>query len=141
MAHPIEHSKKSVERWGGQISDYLPIHQWFDASKAHWSDVRHRALRHHSEGIAHCEHAFGVSIRNSDGKDVPVRYIGEQHVHEDLGRIPSIQDWYSLIRLEAWMYGKRLPAKEEIVAIADSKDAAVALVARTSLATGAKSQQ
>jgi hypothetical protein len=23
--------------------DYLAIHQWFDESKAHWADVRHRA--------------------------------------------------------------------------------------------------
>jgi hypothetical protein len=24
---------------------------------------------------------------------VPVRYVGEQHVKEDLGRIPTAQDW------------------------------------------------
>jgi hypothetical protein len=37
-----------------------------------------------------------------------VRYIGEQHVKEDLGRIPTAQDWLSQIKPERWMYGQRL---------------------------------
>jgi hypothetical protein len=36
-----------------------------------------------------------------------VRYIGEQHVKEDLGRIPTAQDWLSQIKPERWMYGQR----------------------------------
>ena len=51
---------------------------------------------------------FGVAITNSDGRQVPVRYIGEQHVREDLGRIPTAQDWLSQIRTAHWMYGQRL---------------------------------
>jgi YD repeat-containing protein len=89
MAHPLEHAKNSARKFGGVASDYLCIHQWFDESKAMIADVRHRALRHHSEGIILAERIFGVAIRNSEGKNVPVRYIGEQHVREDLGRIPS----------------------------------------------------
>jgi hypothetical protein len=57
------------------------------------ADFRHRALRHHAEGIFLAEKLFGVAIINSDGKKVPVRYLGEQHVKEDLGRIPTAQDW------------------------------------------------
>jgi len=34
-----------------------------------------------------------------------VRYIGEQHVKEDLGRIPTAQDWLSQIKPVRWMYG------------------------------------
>jgi len=34
------------------------------------------------------ERLFGVAIVNSDGKKVPVRYVREQHVREDLGDIP-----------------------------------------------------
>lgn len=30
---------------------------------------------------------FGTLITNSDGKKVPVRYIGEQHVKEDCGGV------------------------------------------------------
>lgn len=52
------------------------------------------------------ERIFGTTITNFDGKQVPVRYIGEQHVKEDLGRIPSVQDWFSQILAERWMRPK-----------------------------------
>jgi hypothetical protein len=34
MAHPYHHVLSSVKKWGGEISDYLPLHAWFDQSKA-----------------------------------------------------------------------------------------------------------
>ncbi len=36
-----------------------------------------------------------------------MRYVGEQHVKEDLGRIPTVQDWLSQISPQRWMYGQR----------------------------------
>jgi hypothetical protein len=66
-------------------------------------DVRHRALRHHAEGIFLCEKLFGVSIVNSAGREVPVRFIGEQHVVEDLGRIPSVSEWFREMPIKSWM--------------------------------------
>jgi hypothetical protein len=80
-----------------------PIHTWFDKSKEIVADFRHRALRHHAEGIFMAETIFGVTITVSNGHVVPVRLIGEQHVIEDLGRIPSFADWVRAIRPEAWM--------------------------------------
>lgn len=103
MAHPYHHSLSSVKKWGGHIEDYLPIHDWFDESKAYLGDIRHRALRHHAEGIFVCERLFGKTLTNSEGKIVPVRWVGEQHVKEDLGRIPSACDWLKCIQLEGWM--------------------------------------
>ena len=44
-----------------------------------------------------------MAIKNSDGKMVPVRAIGEQHVIEDLGRIPTAADWLRMIKPERWM--------------------------------------
>jgi hypothetical protein len=108
VAHPLKHAQRSAKRFGGKPEDYLPIHSWFDESKAFLADFRHRALRHHSEGIFLCEEIFGISITNSEGKEVPVRYIGEQHVKEDLGRIPTAQDWLTQIKPERWMYGQRM---------------------------------
>jgi hypothetical protein len=95
MAHPIKHAESSARKFGRKAEDYLLIHNWFAESKAFMADFRHRALRRHSEGIFLCERIFGVAITNSQGKKVPVRYIGEQHVREDLGRIPTAQDWLS----------------------------------------------
>jgi hypothetical protein len=108
VAHPWKHAQSSAKRFGGKPEDYLPIHTWFDESKAFLADFRHRALRHHTEGIFLCGKIFGVTITNNEGKEIPVRYIGEQHVKEDLGRIPTAQDWLTQIKPERWMYGQRL---------------------------------
>ena len=103
MSHCHYHALSSVRRWGGNAEDYLPLHQWFDESKKIIAEPRHRALRHHAEGIFLLETIFGVTIRNSDGRDIPVRLIGEQHVAEDLGRIPSFADWARLIQPMPWI--------------------------------------
>lgn len=102
--HPIHHAKTSARMFGGKEEDYMKIHDWLDATKETYCDFRHRALRHHSQGIFEAERLFGHSIKNSDGKDVPVRYICEQHIKEDCGgRIPSVQDWLQSIKPEVWM--------------------------------------
>lgn len=93
--------------------DYLEIHNWFDATKAHLADFRHRALRHHAEGIFLCEQIFGVYITNSDGQQVPVRTLGEQHVKEDLGRIPTACDWLRCLPAKVWMLGRSEAMSED----------------------------
>ncbi len=103
MGHPYHHALSSARKFGGTADDYLAIHNWFDETKAHMADFRHRALRHHSEGIFLAEKFFGVVITNSEGKKIPVRLIGEQHVKEDLGRIPTVSDWLRQIKPERWM--------------------------------------
>ena len=114
MAHPLKHAQSSAMKFGGRAEDYLQIHNWFDESKAFLGDFRHRALRHHAEGIFLAEKLFGVAIVNSDGNQVPVRYVGEQHVREDLGRIPTAQDWLFQIKTQRWMYGQRLDEETPI---------------------------
>ena len=106
MSHPYEHSKSSVKKFGGKPEDYLPIHNYFDQSKEIFPDMRHRALRHHSAGIYEAERIFGEKITNSDGKEVYVRYIGEQHVIEDLGFIPTLEDWLCNLELQKWMMSR-----------------------------------
>lgn len=103
MSHPYHHAESSVRLFGGAVEDYLPLHNWFDQTKESFADFRHRALRHHAEGIFECERVFGVTITNADGKPVPVRFIGEQHVLEDCGRIPTVAEWLSCIQPQAWM--------------------------------------
>lgn len=103
MSHPYHHAVSSARRYGGTPEDYLAIHSWFDESKAFIADLRHRALRHHAEGIFMCETIFGTTLTNSDGRVVPVRFVAEQHVKEDLGRIPTVSDWLRGLRIERWM--------------------------------------
>lgn len=124
MANPYHHAVSSAKKWGGNPEDYQHIHDWFDASKEIWADFRHRALRHHAQGIFEAERVFGHAIRISGprplqwferlaeqifgikiktGRMIPVRWIGEQHVKEDCGFIPSMQDWFKHIKPERWM--------------------------------------
>jgi hypothetical protein len=49
------------------------------------------------------EKIFGSTITLSTGRVIPVRWVGEQHVKEDLGRIPSFADWARAIHPERWM--------------------------------------
>lgn len=114
MAHPYHHAISSARKWGGEPEEYQKIHDWFDESKAHMADFRHRALRHHTEGIFMAERIFGVTIVNSAGRVVPVRYIGEQHVKEDLGRIPTLADWLKNIKVEGWMLGRGKDLEREL---------------------------
>ena len=99
----FNHCKSSVKYFGGKEKAYHKIHAWFDESKNYYADIRHRALRHHTQGVQECEKVFGITITNSNGKKVPVRSIAEQHIREDIGFIPSIQDWLSEIKPRIWM--------------------------------------
>ena len=103
MGHCYHHALSSARKWGGTAEAYLPLHQWFDESKAITADFRHRALRHHAEGIFMLERFFGATITICTGRVIPVRLIGEQHVVEDLGFIPSFADWVRTIRPQPWM--------------------------------------
>lgn len=112
MGHPYHHALSSARKFGGKPADYQDLHNWFDETKGYFADFRHRALRHHSEGIFMAERTFGVTITNSDGKKVPTRLLGEQHVREDLGRIPTVADWLRNLKPEPWMgKAEKLPTE------------------------------
>ena len=98
MAHPLEHCKSSIKKWGGEWSDYIAIHNWFDETKKWIGHSKHRMFRHHSEGIFECEKIFGMSFVNTDGKTVYTRYVAEQHVKEDCNNyIPTAKEWVDMI--------------------------------------------
>ena len=61
------------------------------------------------------EQVFGITLTNSAGRVVPVRFVAEQHITEDLGRISSFADWARCIRPEPWM-GRSGPIPSDIVA-------------------------
>lgn len=114
MSHPYYHAKSSAKKFGGQPEDYIALHEWFDQTKAHLADARHRAILHSSFGIYMAQQVFGeVIVRKSDGKPVPTRMLGEQHVLEDIGRIPTVQDWLGELPMRSWMLkGAKALSKE-----------------------------
>lgn len=109
MSKPWIHSVSSSKKWGGTPDDYLKVHNWFDQTKAHYPTNAHRAILHSSFGIFLCEQVFGVNITNSDNKLISVRDIGEQHILEDLGFIPTVSDYLQHLDYQDWMHGKGLP--------------------------------
>jgi len=112
MANPYHHALSSVKKWGGRVGDYLPIHEWFDASKELHGDFRHRALRHHTHGIFEAQRIFGDTITLAGGRVIPVRWVGEQHVIEDLGFLPTLSDWVARIEPAPWMNRSRPLSRE-----------------------------
>lgn len=102
---PLVHAKLSKAKFGGTIDDYLDIHEFLDSSKAHVPDMRHRALLHSSFGIYIAQEVFGVYRFNSDGANYSVRDICENHVLEDIGFIPIVNDWLEGMELQPWMLG------------------------------------
>ena len=74
------------------------------------------------------ETIFGHTLTLSTGRVIPTRWVGEQHVREDLGFIPSFADWVKAIRPEPWM--GRAQRLEDHLNIAD----AVALAGPAALA-------
>ena len=113
MGPPYHHALSSARKWGGTADCYLPLHQWLDGSKELIADFRHRALRHHAEGLFALERVFGPVVTVSTGRVVPVRLIGERHVVEDLGFVPSFADWARAIRPEPWM-GRAQPIHRQV---------------------------
>ena len=76
MAHPYHHALSSVKKWGGTVDDYLGCHEFFDASKLILADFRHRALRHHAEGVFLLEQVRGKTLTLSSGRVIPTRWVG-----------------------------------------------------------------
>lgn len=105
MSNPLVHAERSAKKWGGRADDYLAIHQWFDATKGHLSDVRHRLMLHNSFGILLAEQVFGAAITNADGRRVFVRDIGIQHVVEDFGFVPTLAECLTETPCRPWMAG------------------------------------
>lgn len=104
---PFQHAKNSAHKYGGSSEDYQAIHDFMDSSKAALADMRHRAAFHSAFGIFVVEKVFGTTITNSEGKKVCTRDIAEDHVVEDLGFIPTMEQWFGNMKIQDWMLGGR----------------------------------
>ena len=110
MAKPYKHAESSARQYEGSPEDYLAIHDLMDSSKGAIPSNIHRALTHTSWFLSTIlEKIFGTNITNSEGKLVSVRSIGEQHILEDFGFIPTPQDFFENCEYQDWMHGRGLP--------------------------------
>ena len=107
MSKAWVHALSSAKRWGGTADDYIAVHERIDSTKSAHAEVTHRCVFHSAFGIYVIEEIFGRFVTNSDGRQVFVRDIAEQHVLEDLGFIPSLSDWLKEMPAQPWMAGQR----------------------------------
>ena len=119
MAKALIHARSSAKRWGGSPDDYVAIHEKMDSTKAAHAEVTHRCVFHSAFGIFLIEEIFGRTLTNSDGREVHVRDVAEQHVLEDLGCIPSLSDWLREMPAKPWMAGARTVLRAENVEIVE----------------------
>lgn len=107
MANPLIHSQSSVKRWGGDVSDYLAIHELIDSPKACMNNNSSRLITHN---VWFCYHIipkiFGYNIINSSGKRVDTIDIAMLHVAEDFRMkfVPTLEDYLKHLQLPAWIH-------------------------------------
>jgi hypothetical protein len=78
----------------------------YDATGAdQWPGVRVGRRRSNAWGIHLAVDVFGDFITNSADRRVFVKEIGKQHVVDDLGFIPSLNECLAGLKLEAWIGG------------------------------------
>lgn len=109
------HAKSSARRFGGDPEAYLAIHKWFDEPKRDVGNFRHRAIRHHMLGVRDAVSIFGDFIDRGDGRMVAVALIGEQHLMEDCGFLPTVDDWMRHLAPEPWMANAARKLSRELV--------------------------
>ena len=117
MANPLVHSKSSVKRWGGEVGDYLSIHELLDSPKATMNNNSSRLLTHNTWFAYHIiPKIFGYNITNSDGKNIDTVDIAMLHIAEDFRMkfVPTAQDYLKHLDVQPWMCNgvKDLESKE-----------------------------
>ena len=90
---PLQHAKASARRFGGSWRDYIEVRNFIDSSKATFATSGHRAILHNELGPALGTWIYGDALRNSDAALVPVAAIITAHLEEDVGRMPTLDDW------------------------------------------------
>jgi len=111
---PYYHALSSVKKFGGQWNDYIELHNWMDNTKQLTGDFTHRALRHSSFGVELAIECFGHVVVNSEGKNIPTKVLAEIHIEEDIGFVPTVQDWFKPIKNhpEHWMLKVKVKSRE-----------------------------
>lgn len=99
------HAKVHAKKYGGSPDDYVDIDDFIDSSKQAVADVRHRAILHSAFGCFIVEKVFGRTRINSAGKEYSPRDIAEDHIIQDLGFLPTMENYLTNMEIQPWMSG------------------------------------
>lgn len=112
---PFLHAKIHSKKYGGVPEDYIDIDNFIDSSKATMPDVRHRAILHSAFGCFLVEQVFGVTRKNSDGKVYSPRDVAEDHLLQDLGFIPTVENYLTNMEIQPWMSGSLKHNRKKVI--------------------------
>lgn len=117
---PYLHSRIHAKKFGGKPEDYEDIDDFIDSSKSACSDVRHRAILHSAWGCFVVERVFGRVRQNSEGRTYSPRDIAEEHILQDLGFIPTMEQYLNNMQICDWMSGTLKKSKNrKIISLED----------------------
>lgn len=102
---PYLHGRIHAKKYGGVPADYAEIDDFIDSTKQSVPDVRHRAILHSSFGCFMVEKLFGRVRQNSEGREYSPRDIAEDHIIQDLGFIPTMEQYLNNMTIQPWMSG------------------------------------
>lgn len=127
MGNPLQHSRSSVKRWGGSVSDYIHIHELLDSPKSTMNNNTGRMMTHNTWfAYTIIPKIFGYNIINSDGKSVDTVDIAMLHIAEDFrGQfLPTPQDYLKHMEVQPWMNNgvKLVDNPDSIQAAVDLKE-------------------
>lgn len=94
---PFQHARITANAIGGTWRDYVALHTAFDRSKGAYGKMLHRSVLHSDLGIETVLRIMGSVIRLHDGTTVDAAAVGDQHVRDDLGFVPSVEEWVSAL--------------------------------------------
>lgn len=115
------HARVHAKKYGGMPDDYVDIDDFIDSSKQAMADVRHRAILHSAFGCFIVERVFGRTRVNSAGKTYSPRDVAEDHIQQDLGFIPTMEQYLGNMKVQDWMSGteKRNRKKVSFIPLVD----------------------
>lgn len=119
---PYLHGRIHAKKYGGTSEDYADIDDFIDSSKAAVPDIRHRAILHSAFGCFIVEQMFGRTRVNSDGKEYSPRDVAEDHILQDLGFIPTMEQYLNNMTVQPWMSGtekKNAGSKSKFIKLED----------------------
>lgn len=92
-----EHAENSALLFGGNYTDYLPVHEIIDSNKTVTPSIFGRFFMHHIDvGLPILEKIFGKTIGD---RSIPVKNLLAQHLIEDYGRVITYKDdWWPAIK-------------------------------------------
>lgn len=102
---PYLHGRIHAKKYGGTSEDYADIDDFIDSSKVAVPDVRHRAILHSAFGCFIVEQMFGRTRVNSEGKTYSPRDVAEDHIIQDLGFLPTMEQYLNNMTIQPWMSG------------------------------------